>query len=123
MIKRFKKWLNRNKCTVQQMTFGRGNEKKIRDLRRYRKDYTPVDKLITADNATMIITTVNLPPYMVEWLNDKSEKGVYASRSEALRLAVREFMRNDDEFLEFLEKKYGKKIKFEDKEHNIIGEA
>lgn len=120
---KIKKIFSRDKISCDQMVFGWGNEKKIKDLRKIRDKYKPIKELKRSSDSKMIICTVTLPEYMIEWLNNKSRNHYFNSRSEAVRFAIRDFIRNEDEFLEFLEKKYGKTIEYNDKEYEVIGEA
>ena len=100
-------WKRKIKTSIEQMVFGNGNKR----YRPYKRDYQknplkPVNELCQgSENATMKIITTNVPDYQLEWMNQQVHNNRYASRSELLRLAIREFIMYEQEFIKFLERK------------------
>ena len=95
--------LRKKKIKYEQLVFG-GNKKE--KLPREHTDYKPVKELCRSTKKAMIIITINLPEWMVNWLNDKSKKKIYSSRSYMIREALREFIRKEEGFIDYIDKKY-----------------
>lgn len=123
---KLRKWIRRklSGVVVEQLTFGWGNEKQKKlighsDNFKYKK----VSDLKRTSSGALFIITINLSEYHINWLNDMVRRKHYSSRSHAVRLAVEQFIYNSDDFINYLEKKYGELVKVKDKEYKVIGEA
>jgi len=72
----------------------------------------------------MQIVTVNLPSAYIDAIGTLTSKGLYPSRSEAIRVALRKFLKNELEMVEILlslnEKEKEIKIKQEKPLHKKI---
>lgn len=121
---KLRKWIRRklSGISVEQLTFGWENRKRP-DLRQYSKKYKKVKDLASTPNSALIITTVALQPLTIAWMNDMVRRKIYHSRSYIVRLALNDFFKYEGDFIEFLEKKYGKYINIDDKIVKVIKEA
>jgi len=50
----------------------------------------------TKSKEKMVLISVHLPKQMLEELDDLVKKGVFPSRSEAIRIAIRDLMMRED---------------------------